>query len=389
MTRGPERAPTWELGLLPLQLGARQAPTNAPLPDTLPLAVCVDAASGRVVQRYDPAVADPLARAYAIGSPLGTPLAHGGLGKPGLDDFFSFIQAARGDSGLAGTRVLEIGSGDGALLATIESHGAVAIGVEPGAAAADRARSRGLTVLNEPFSAEHLDGTFDLIVHHAVLEHVSEPVGFLADQLSLLNDGGLVICSVPDCTEPLARGDISMLMHEHWSYFTPASLASVARAAGAEVVRGRPSRAAGAVYSALRAAGDGRQADGGPCALSAGFEARAERSITQLRRWIEQRNSESSSIGVYCPPRFLNYQTLIGPPAATVRFFDDDPSLTGRYLPPVPIPIETRADLLKDPVDHVLVMSWTFGTRLADELAREPVLKRARISTIDRVLGDP
>jgi hypothetical protein len=204
----------------------------------------------------------------------------------------------------------------------------------------------------------------------------------------LLGEGGLIVCSVPDCSEPIARGDISMFMHEHWSYFTPASLARVAQAAGARLVGTRASSAAGALYSAW--ARSDRAADGLAvrCELSAGLRARAERSVGQLRRWLAGRRDRGETVGIYCPPRFLNYQALIGPPAAEVRFFDDDPAFAGGYLPPVTSPIETRDLLIADPVDHVLVMSWTFGVRLRQALGEEAALAAMRISTLDEVLGE-
>jgi 2-polyprenyl-3-methyl-5-hydroxy-6-metoxy-1,4-benzoquinol methylase len=348
----------------------------------------IDPDSGGVVQRFDSEVAGVLGRAYAVGSSLGTPLADSGLGKPGLDDFLAFVLESRGERGLAGARVLEIGAGEGALLAAISAQGAIGVGVEPGAEAVARARARGLTVVDRPFSAGCVEGPFDVIVHHAVLEHVSEPIPFLADQLALLGEGGLIVCSVPDCSEPIARGDISMFMHEHWSYFTPASLARVAQAAGARLVGTRASSAAGALYSAW--ARSDRAADGLAvrCELSAGLRARAERSVGQLRRWLAGRRDRGETVGIYCPPRFLNYQALIGPPAAEVRFFDDDPAFAGGYLPPVTSPIETRDLLIADPVDHVLVMSWTFGVRLRQALGEEAALAAMRISTLDEVLGE-
>jgi 2-polyprenyl-3-methyl-5-hydroxy-6-metoxy-1,4-benzoquinol methylase len=378
----------WDLGALPLQVGARIEPSNAPLPDTLPMRVEIDPRTGRVVQRFDPAVADVLGRAYAVGSPLGTPLADSGLGKPGLDDFLGFVLESRGSRGLQGARVLEIGAGEGALLAALVTSGATGVGVEPGAEAAVRARARGLTVVEEPFSAGSVAGPFDLIVHHAVLEHISEPVAFLAEQLSLLSDGGLIVCSVPDCSEPIARGDVSMFMHEHWSYFTPASLMSLAQDAGATLSGARSSSAAGAFYSAWRRADGSVDGPAPQCELSAGLRARAERGVEMLHRWLAKRRSEGATVGVYCPPRFLNYQALIGGlVAAEVRFFDDDPGLAGRYLPPVAIPIEPRDALIADPVDQLLVMSWTFGRRLREALGHEPALARTRVSTLDEVLA--
>ena len=85
-------------------------------------------------------------------------------------------------------------------------------------------------------------------------------------------------------------------------------------------------------------------------------------------------------LGVYCPGRFLNYWTVAGKPA--LRFFDDDQGLHGRYFPPIPFSVETREQLLRDPVDSLLIMSRTFGEALAADLRRETALCSCEITTV-------
>jgi len=53
---------------------------------------------------------------------------------------------------------------------------------------------------------------------------------------------------------------------------------------------------------------------------------------------------------------------------ARLRFVDDNPRLLGTYFPGIPVPVEDRASLLARPPDEVIVMSRTFGPRLAAEL---------------------
>ena len=385
MSRGDERV--WSLGAIPFHIGAHDVPTNSPLPDLLPMRVSVDPRTGAVVQVPDSAVESALERAYVRGSQIGTPLSEAGFGKPALDDFLAFALEARRGRPLKSATVLEVGCGTGALLQRIAGEGALAIGVEPGKQAAEHARAAGLEVIAEPFDPDRLSGRrFDLVVHHAVLEHVSEPGDFLAQQLQLLTDDGLVICSVPDCRMALANGDISMLVHEHVSYFTPDTLSRLAASVGGETVAARASSAAGSIYCALRPSAR-KQSDAQSGASIGEFKSAAGKTLETLRSFGERVASSGRTLGVYCPSRFINYHALIGSDLPQIRYFDDDPLLEGRYYPPFDVQIEARTGLLKSPVDEVLVMSWTFGDRIVESLQSETQLRSVSIRTVGDVLA--
>ncbi|MEO0399413.1 MAG: class I SAM-dependent methyltransferase [Pseudomonadota bacterium] len=77
------------------------------------------------------------------------------------------------------------------------------------------------------------EGRFDLITAHFVMEHVSDPVALLRRMGSLLADDGRVFFSVPNPLEN--AGDV--LVGEHLSSFTEASLHRLAQAAGMIIER--------------------------------------------------------------------------------------------------------------------------------------------------------
>jgi 2-polyprenyl-3-methyl-5-hydroxy-6-metoxy-1,4-benzoquinol methylase len=378
----------WEIGEVPFYIGAHGRPTNAPLPDLLPMRLGVDRVTDALVQIVGPEVREALERAYVLGSQIGTPMSADGFGQPALEDFLAFVLAVRGP--LRGARVLEIGCGSGALLHRMGTEGAHAMGVEPDLRSAARARAGGLDVIAEPFAAEGFGGQrFDAIVHYAVLEHVEEPARFLADQLGLLDDGGTIVCSVPDCAPALAHGDLSILVHEHVSYFTQASLHRLAARAGAEVVAIEAARAAGSTYCAMRRATKTHRPQapvGLPDVPAAEFVASARRCLATIERCLRGAAAGGRTLGIFCPARFINYHALLGSAAGRLRYFDDDPLLHGCYLPPIGVAIESREQLAAEPVDELLVMSWTFGERIAASLRARPELAGTRIVTIDALL---
>jgi SAM-dependent methyltransferase len=103
---------------------------------------------------------------------------------------------------LAGVkRCLDIGCSAGSLLDAFQrAYGCQVVGVEPGAAYREYARGRGLDVVA---SLEDLPSTkpgrFDLISLAHVLEHLPDPVGYLANlRESLLEPGGWLLVEVPN-----------------------------------------------------------------------------------------------------------------------------------------------------------------------------------------------
>lgn len=382
MTTGRSLTPVHAFGELPFQFGSRAEPSNGELPDRLPFTLGVDPAADLLVQVPDRKVETALEDAYRLGAPIGTPLAESGLGKRCLEDFLGFVLEALGSERLDGRSILEIGSGEGALLRALAQRGADVVGIDPGA---QEQVDGPHTVIAEPFRPELFDRRFDAIIHYAVLEHIPDPVASVRDQLGLLADGGSIIFSVPDCSVPVAHGDISMLFHEHWSYFTGKSLAAVAALAGAEVSQARPTDVAGAFYSAWRrGAALGSGGSGAPTGEA--FAAHARDNLDRAGEYLARLQASQATLGVFCPSRFVNYQELLAERLPRLRYFDDDPFLEGRYYPPSAVPVESRASLLGRPVSHLLVASWSYGERIAESLRREPQLADTAIVTIADLL---
>lgn len=99
-------------------------------------------------------------------------------------------------------RVLSVGCGAGVTEgALIDRRGATVTGIEMDPAAAAEARGRGLEVLEgdvDAVSAQLEGRRFDLLLYADVLEHLREPERVLAMHARHLEDGGLIVVSVPN-----------------------------------------------------------------------------------------------------------------------------------------------------------------------------------------------
>ncbi|WP_170958928.1 class I SAM-dependent methyltransferase [Magnetospirillum sp. 15-1] len=134
-------------------------------------------------------------------------------------------------------RVLDIGAGTGVFLSGMlraSPRIAEAMGVEPDPRAARHLEALGLfTVINECFPIQRDIGRFDLVTLNKVIEHIDEPVAFLAEAARSLLPGGLLYVEVPDrLTTQRRPGTDNILGALHRHLHGPESLARMVRAAG-------------------------------------------------------------------------------------------------------------------------------------------------------------
>lgn len=363
---------------MPFHVGASSSATNPDgLPDTWPFSLQFDSSLGRLVQKSTPDLLHTLDVAYRSGQLIGTPLAENNYGKPYADDFLRVIEQL----GLPrGANAIEIGSGVGYLTRRLGDAGFNIIGIEPGRGYASHWDKYGVNIINDFFPTPRITDRFDLICSYAVLEHIAEPTKFLSDVRKQLAPGGVAIFSVPNCTDEINLGDPSILFHEHFSYFEPGSLARLIESVGmyASVVKSEYGRCLYAIAT-LEEQSLFLEVDKGlPHQVVENYIKNCSIFIQDMRGKIAKL-IDGGTVGIYCAARSL----AILDPAWPLRFFDDDPELQGKFLPPFQADIEARDRLIEQPVDHLVVMSRTFGGRIRDSLREYGY--RGTILTLDEM----
>jgi len=150
---------------------------------------------------------------------------------------------------LAGRTALDVGCGAGLLCEPLARLGASVTGIDAApeniAAAEIHAAQSGLAIDYRAGGVEGLDGRFDLVTSLEVIEHVSDPAGFVRGLARVLADGGLLILSTPNRT-PLSRlamitiaegtGRIPRGTHDWNKFLTPEELTALLRDAGLRVI---------------------------------------------------------------------------------------------------------------------------------------------------------
>lgn len=295
-------------------------------------------------------------------------------------DFWEFLSDLL--AGFHAKNVLEIGPGGCVLLERLKEQGCNVVGVDPSPVAAEAGRRKGIEIIQEFFPPRSLPVRPDLIFQVDVLEHIEAPVPFLAAQADALSPDGLIVVNVPDCSESLRRGDISMALHQHVNMFDNASLETTLRAAGLEVVKLERSKYGSALFCAARK-GSPVQPSGGD-ARGKLFETKANASIDRFQTLVADSRKRGETIGFFIPQRAFPYLGVIGW-FEGFRIFDNMNVWHNRYLDGIDVPVENQQDLIARPVDHVFVMSLSFGKEVGDALRAS--VPGMHVTTLDEILG--
>lgn len=171
--------------------------------------------------------------------------------RRGYEERYAFAfdrLAAR--TGTAPGSVLDVGCGIGNFLAWSAARGTASTGVDVDATAVAGARERGLTAVLPDALDTALDGPVDVLTMWDVIEHVTDPRGFVADVVERLRPGGHLLLETPDAAFPVrpavraltrlsgGRVDLAKRMYywEHKIYFTEEGLRRLLAPFGVDLV---------------------------------------------------------------------------------------------------------------------------------------------------------
>jgi SAM-dependent methyltransferase len=363
----------YKIGLLPFFFKPLSQPTNGDdLPDFLPFSVDVDLKTGTLVQCPDAYVSRAISKAYKKGSELSGMMDSSGIGKEYAEDFVVFLKNTLGVDTFNGFKVLEIGCGTGFLLSLLKNLGADVLGIEPGQHGQEKRFD--VPIIHDFFPSTKIDGKYHLIILYGVLEHIEDTDTFLKKVSEHLFNDGKIVIAVPNCQPYIYSGDTSMLLHEHWWYYTKETLYNtVTRAINTNVCIS-DSNFGGVLY-AITTDPLFQQAYvkdmGKHIAETEAFCSRIQRSLNIVTQMLEDAYLKDEEIGIFVPGRAINILSMIKSKEylQKIRFFNDDPRLQYTYYPGFPHIIESRKDLIENPPESILIFSRTFGHKIKMELS--------------------
>ncbi|HVO33130.1 MAG TPA: class I SAM-dependent methyltransferase [Elusimicrobiota bacterium] len=165
-------------------------------------------------------------------------------------------------------RLLDIGSGKGALLAAAQKRGWTPVGYDVDPSSVERVgRHLGVDIRSGDFFAVDWPAQhFDVVTMHHVLEHLKDPLPYLRRVRSLLRAGGIFFLVLPNIRS--VSSSIKFWMEKrgwrrrrvgayydtehHLWYFTPATLRHLLEREGFEILRVRSGHQARPHQSSLK-----------------------------------------------------------------------------------------------------------------------------------------
>lgn len=290
----------------------------------------------------------------------------------------------------ASSLVIEVASNDGYLLQNFVERGIPCIGIEPTASTAAAAESKGIPVLREFFGEalgarlEREGRQADLIIGNNVYAHVPDINDFTAGLARALKPNGTITLEFPHVMRLLEFTQFDTVYHEHFSYLSLHTVATIFERAGLRVWDVEELSTHGGslrVYGCRR--DDERDASPAVAELIAreearglrqldtylGFQPRADRVKDDLLAFLIEQKRAGRVVAAYGAAAkgntLLNYAGV--KPDLLPFVCDAAPSKQGKFLPGSHIPIMPPQALSDRRPDVVLVLPWN----IADEVVAQ------------------
>ena len=337
------------------------------VPDFFNFEFGFDASLQLIIEKRSSSILDSLETIYSAESNIGYLQDGNEIAKPYGTDFFNYICSTLKSFGNKSSFILEIGCGGCTVLEELKKVGYKVIGIDPSPLAIRAGKSKGINIINEFFPSTIFNENVGAIFHSDVLEHVADPVVFLKHQKKQLTKNGIVIISVPDATEGIEYGDISMAMHQHLNYFDKESLANTVEAAGLRVVDIQVAGYGGSLYCTAINSEEVNYTLKKHELKFQSFVSKQKEVMNAIIGKIESDLISNKTIGFYVPLRALPYVSQLRDYSG-IRFFDDTKPWYNKSFDGIEIYIENMEDLERNPVESLYIMSLTFGTVIKNKI---------------------
>lgn len=292
----------------------------------------------------------------------------------------------------SGSLVVEVASNDGYLLQYVLKRGIPCIGIEPTRGTAEVSRKRGIETeerfFGETFAVDlrNRRGGADLIIGNNVLAHVPDINDFVAGLGALLSPEGVVTVEFPHLLQLVQNRQFDTVYHEHFSYLSFHTTASIFAAHGLRVwdVETLPTHGGSIRVWACRAEArhkptahvqammeEERRAGMFEMPWYRGFQAVAEEVKRGFLQFLlDQKRNGKRVVGYGAAAKGNTLLNFSGVRSDLLEFVSDaSPHKQGRFLPGSRIPVLGEQDLRNAEPDFVLILPWNLREEISVQLA--------------------
>lgn len=283
--------------------------------------------------------------------------------------------------------VIEIASNDGYLLDRLTQRGIRNCGIEPTKLAADISTAKGHRVYECFLTIETArlirkeQGPADLVIANNVFAHVPELREFTEAAKILLSDEGILIIEVQYFGELFEKNYFDTVYHEHYSYFTIASLTHLLNGSGLAVtnidhlgthggsIRVIAKKVLGDVVNsnALRPFHSFEEITSQLDVLMS-FQKKVDLAKMRIRSFFSnQWNIGNSVAGLGAAAKGNTLINFVGLDTQDFRYvLDSAKSKQGKFLPGSHIPIfPLEFEYLKQ-IDTLIILPWNLSSEFSD-----------------------
>lgn len=272
---------------------------------------------------------------------------------------------------------IDVAGNDGALLAEFKKViGERILNIDPAENLAGISEAAGVPILTEFWNVDTANmllrssgyGQADLITATNVFAHVNDVKDFMEAAKLILKPEGKLILEFPYLVDFIENKEFDTIYFEHLSYFSIYPLALLANNAGLEVLRVEKHKIHGGTVRVT--IGQGKP-DETVCQFIMNehkyldpetykkFAAEIQKTIDSFFYGIHSLKGTVAAFAASAKGNTL--MNRAGVSVGKIRYIvDETPEKIGKYSPGTFIPIVSMHDMMRNPPDYLIILSWNF-----------------------------
>lgn len=299
-------------------------------------------------------------------------------------------------------KVYEIACNDGYLLQYFKEKGFEPIGIEPTHSTAEKAREKGIHVVEDFFGLDIASrlakkyGEADLIIGNNVLAHVPDINDFLKGVAKLLGLGGIVTFEFPHLLNLIKGNQFDTIYHEHYSYLSLTAIVKIFDANGLVLydVEEIPTHGGSLrVYGSLKHSPDEWVSDSVKEILqreeyyeltSIDFYGLFQTNITSAKfdfgnfAYILTKQHSPKVAGYGAAAKGNTFLNTVGATKDHIAMIADTaPLKQGKFMPGSRIPIVSEDALKEYDPDYVVIFPWNIKADVIKRLREKQIVKES------------
>lgn len=293
----------------------------------------------------------------------------------------------------ANSKVLDIGCNDGTLLKYLKTFGIKTFGVDPAENVVEQAKKEGLNVIpaffSEKLSKKILknDGRFNVIFTTNTLAQVIDLNDFVKGVKKLLTKDGSFVIEVGYLLEMIKRKTFDSIYHEHYSYFSLASLTYLFDKNNLEIYDAKQIENHGGslrVFVKHKENNKLKKTTRSKNLLKKEqrlklnskkiYKKFVDGALTFKKKFrellINLKKTNATIVGIGAPAKSVILLNFTNIDHTIISYITDStPHKQNRFMPGVHIPIMPESKLKDDnSIDYFLLLAWTYKEALIEKI---------------------